>query len=217
MHQSPGFISVGASREDGMVAPCVPLSVKQQENAHLCIRERSLSESQAHDVLVASGTTLATSKSLARNSPAVNAKVMATIGVSPQDEENGLCLNGHTQCFCKHAENGSLIEEPKTEMEGFIMREHDIDVIREPVTEVKSAVKEAPDDYRNLQPKLPSKQGDDGTANDNSAPHQKRRVQWIDNFGKELVQVLEYEASDTGESEEEDDDTDAHACTCTIQ
>ncbi|MCO5547970.1 hypothetical protein L7F22_001425 [Adiantum nelumboides] len=192
MHQSPGFINAGASLEDGMVAPCVPLSVTQQENSHLCIPERPSSESQTQNVFIASGNKLAASKSLAQNSPPVTAKVIN--GVIPHDEENGLCLNGHLQYFCKQAENGSSIEEPRTEMEGFIKREHDIDVIREPVTEVKSAVKGVPGDFRNLQPRFCSDQRADGTANDNAAPHQKRRVQWIDDFGKELVQVLEYEA-----------------------
>ncbi|MCO5554353.1 hypothetical protein L7F22_007882 [Adiantum nelumboides] len=189
MHQPPGLIKVDASLEDGMVAPCGP-SVAQQEDTHLCFSEGPFSTIRTQDVLDASGTTLAITKSMTRNSPPVYAKTMTIMEVTPQDEKNGLCLNGHSQCFCKHAENGSLSEEPKTEMEGFIMREHDIDVIREPVTDVSSAVKGAPDD---LQPEFLSNQGSDGIANENSVT-QKRKVQWIDNFGKELVQVLEYEA-----------------------
>lgn len=45
----------------------------------------------------------------------------------------------------------------------------------------------------------------------------KRRVQWNDSHGKDLVHVVEFEASDTGDSEEDDDDTESQTCTCTIQ
>lgn len=215
MRQPSEFINGDDSLEDGMIAPGIPLSVTQHENAQLSMSERPSSASQTQDVLHATGTTMENS-STAQYTPLANEKALANIGACPQEEENGICFNGHAQSFFKHAENGSIIEDPKTEMEGFIMREHDIDVIREPVAEFSPLVKEAPDDHRNLQPSIASNQGSDVIAYESSAP-QKRRVQWIDNFGKELVQVLEYEASDTGESEEDDDDADAHACTCTIQ
>lgn len=44
----------------------------------------------------------------------------------------------------------------------------------------------------------------------------KRRVQWNDCHGKELVHIKEFDASDTSDSEDEDDETESHSCTCTI-
>ncbi|KAG0569487.1 hypothetical protein M758_6G090500 [Ceratodon purpureus] len=45
------------------------------------------------------------------------------------------------------------------------------------------------------------------------------RVQWIDNYGKDLTQVFEFEpSSDSDDSEDDDDDSDSsQACTCVIQ
>lgn len=51
-------------------------------------------------------------------------------------------------------------------------------------------------------------------------PGEKRecKVQWIDNFGKELIQVHEFEPSDSGDSEDDEDDREPlQTCTCVIQ
>nr|XP_043612745.1 uncharacterized protein LOC122584755 [Erigeron canadensis] len=41
----------------------------------------------------------------------------------------------------------------------------------------------------------------------------RKKVQWIDNFGKELVDIKEFESSETGDTDNEDDNS---ACFCTI-
>jgi hypothetical protein len=45
------------------------------------------------------------------------------------------------------------------------------------------------------------------------------KVQWIDNYGKELTQVFEFEpSSDSDDSDDSDDDSDSsQSCTCVIQ
>lgn len=45
------------------------------------------------------------------------------------------------------------------------------------------------------------------------------KVQWIDNYGKDLTQVFEFEpSSDSDDSEGDEDDSDSpQACTCLIQ
>eukprot|EP00250_Pteridium_aquilinum_P011563 c20153_g1_i1 orf=636-1229(+) len=197
MHHPPGSIKVDALIENGMVAPGVPLSLMHQEDVHTSVPENSLPSKASKVQYIPDAT------------------AMATTDAYPEKEENGTHLDGHTHGFPKHGDTSNTIEEPKTEMEGFIMREDDIDVIQEPVAEIDSFVKGAHDDYEDLQQPLMSSDRAAG-ANESFVP-QKRRVQWNDNYGKELVHVHEYEASDTGDSEEDEDDADAHACTCTIQ
>lgn len=45
------------------------------------------------------------------------------------------------------------------------------------------------------------------------------KVHWIDDYGKELTQVFEFEpSSDSDDSEDDDDDSDSsQSCTCVIQ
>lgn len=44
------------------------------------------------------------------------------------------------------------------------------------------------------------------------------KVQWLDNYGKDLTQVFEYEpSSDSDDSEDSDDEDSSQACTCVIQ
>ncbi|KVH90944.1 uncharacterized protein LOC112521613 [Cynara cardunculus var. scolymus] len=52
--------------------------------------------------------------------------------------------------------------------------------------------------------------------NDNSqsrSPIERKKVQWMDNLGKELVDIKEFESSETGDTDNEDDD---RSCFCTI-
>lgn len=158
-------------------------------------------------------SSLKASKAQYMQNETAHISTLAAIDAQPETETNGTCIDGHTHGFLKH---GNIIEEPKTELEGFIMRENDVDVIQEPVAEKNSFVKGAPDGYKDLQPLVSSDGAVHGVTNESFAL-QKRRVQWSDNNGKELFQVLEYEASDTGDSEDDEDDVDTHACTCTIQ
>lgn len=44
------------------------------------------------------------------------------------------------------------------------------------------------------------------------------KVQWLDNYGKDLTEVFEFEpSSDSDDSEDSDDEDSSQACTCVIQ
>lgn len=45
------------------------------------------------------------------------------------------------------------------------------------------------------------------------SPTDRKKVQWMDNLGKELVDIKEFESSETGDTDNEDDNS---ACFCTI-
>ncbi|KAK1435241.1 hypothetical protein QVD17_01002 [Tagetes erecta] len=45
------------------------------------------------------------------------------------------------------------------------------------------------------------------------SPIDRKKVQWIDNFGKELVDIREFESSETGDTDNEDENS---ACFCSI-
>ncbi|KAM7497487.1 hypothetical protein LguiA_021901 [Lonicera macranthoides] len=44
-------------------------------------------------------------------------------------------------------------------------------------------------------------------------PEKKKRVQWMDNLGKQLVEIKEFESSDTGDNDHKDNN---RSCVCTI-
>ncbi|XP_076915749.1 uncharacterized protein LOC143575206 [Bidens hawaiensis] len=44
-------------------------------------------------------------------------------------------------------------------------------------------------------------------------PIDRKKVQWMDNFGKELVDIKEFESSETGDTDNEDENS---ACFCSI-
>lgn len=191
---------------DGMVAPSLPLSYSHQEDGHSLSSDKPI---------------LASPSSL----KAGNAHYIpdATYIIAPATIDINAEEGGHGN---KHPEEGitgfitgehdiNMVEESKTEMEGFIMGDHDIGMIQEPISEI-DVVKGVHDNGKVQQPPMSR----DQVANVNTSvgcTPRKRRVQWNDSYGKELVHVLEFEQSDTGESEEDDDDADSHACTCTIQ
>lgn len=45
------------------------------------------------------------------------------------------------------------------------------------------------------------------------SPIERKNVQWMDNLGKQLVDIKEFESSETGDTDNEDDD---RHCFCTI-
>ncbi|KAH7288073.1 hypothetical protein KP509_31G010900 [Ceratopteris richardii] len=191
-----------------MVATDIPPSATQQEDSHISMAVRHSSGSQNEDVFDVPETIMENS---APYVPHMNLHIPVI------EKENGLHVNGSNQCLFTCAQNANVYEDPKTEMEGFIMRDHDIDVIKESLfSDINSTVKGLPDDHGDMQSIMSNNYGVQCNENDCFA-QQRRRVLWNDNHGKDLVQVHEYEASDTGDSDEEDDEADAHACACTIQ
>lgn len=56
------------------------------------------------------------------------------------------------------------------------------------------------------------------TENDADAkPNRKRKVQWTDAHGKELVEIREFEMSDSSGSDDEDEGEANQGCACVIQ
>eukprot|EP00249_Psilotum_nudum_P017641 c26424_g1_i1 orf=403-798(-) len=55
-----------------------------------------------------------------------------------------------------------------------------------------------------------------GEASD-VALNEPRSVQWIDEHGKELIEVREFEPSELGDSDDDNDEELWPACTCVIQ
>ncbi|KAJ0806634.1 hypothetical protein HanPI659440_Chr02g0091611 [Helianthus annuus] len=45
------------------------------------------------------------------------------------------------------------------------------------------------------------------------SPVDRKKVQWVDNFGKQLVDIREFESSETGDTDNEEDNS---ACFCSI-
>lgn len=187
-----------ALAEDGMVEPSLPLAFARQEDGHPLFSGKSIPPSFS---------SLKTSN--AQYAPDATYMVAsATIDINSGEGEHGnKHPEGASKGFIKGEHDISMVEEPETEIEGFIIGQNNIDMIQEPIAEGDGFVKGAPIS-RDLV-------GSD-SANAGSIPRIKR-VQWNDSHGKELVHVLEFEVSDTGDSEEDDDDTDSHACACTIQ
>lgn len=187
MHHPPE----GSSAENGMVAPGPSPSLIHQETGYSIIPE-SPSSSKAIR---------------AESMPDEAANFVEVYDGLPGKENNGSYEYGHAE---------ESLKEPKTEMEGFIMRDNDIDVIQEPVAEIDSLKNGLPDGFKDLQSFMARDRDADVIAKESFAP-QRRKVQWNDNNGKELFQVYEYEASDTGDSEDDEEEADAHVCACTIQ
>ncbi|KAF9673601.1 hypothetical protein SADUNF_Sadunf10G0041100 [Salix dunnii] len=69
-------------------------------------------------------------------------------------------------------------------------------------------VEENGEDYSEFKALLPPRKGGMSRTSDKVS----RKVQWNDNNGNKLVEVLEFEPSDDSDSEEEDKDS----CLCTI-
>ncbi|KAJ7189671.1 hypothetical protein O6H91_Y531200 [Diphasiastrum complanatum] len=60
-------------------------------------------------------------------------------------------------------------------------------------------------------------EGLDSKRSDAAVPklNERRKVQWVDGYGKAIAEVKEFERSDSGESDEEDGES--QSCNCTIQ
>lgn len=187
-----------ALAEDGMVEPSLTLAFARQEDGHPFSSGKSIPASPA-----------SVKTSNAQYTPdATYIVAPATIDINSGEGGHGnKHPEGASKGFIKGEHDISMVEKPETEMEGFIIGQNNIDMIQEPIAEVDGFVKGAP-----ISRDLVGSAG----ANASSIPRIKR-VQWNDSHGKELVHVLEFEVSDTGDSEDDDDDTDSQACTCTIQ
>lgn len=207
MHQQLGFFKVDALA-DGMVAPSLPLSYSHEEDGHPLSSDKPI---------LASPSSLKAGNAH-YNPDATYIIASATIDINAEGGRHG---NKHPEegitGFIKGEHDINMVEESKTEMEGFIMGDHDIGTIQDPISEIDGVVKGVHDNGKVQQPPISRDRVANVNTNVGCTPR-KRRVQWNDSYGKELVHVLEFEQSDTGESEDDDDDdADSHACTCTIQ
>lgn len=71
--------------------------------------------------------------------------------------------------------------------------------------------------HRRYTPPICYDDGADAKMDDTSAAselncHERKSIQWLDSLGKELIEVREFEASDS-----EDSDDDLSSCACVIQ
>ncbi|KAJ7554680.1 hypothetical protein O6H91_01G087400 [Diphasiastrum complanatum] len=62
----------------------------------------------------------------------------------------------------------------------------------------------------------------DGTAKDGAVVippkrNGKRTVHWVDDYGKNIAEVREFEPSDSGDSDEDEDSDSSQSCNCVIQ
>ncbi|CAK7327304.1 unnamed protein product [Dovyalis caffra] len=73
---------------------------------------------------------------------------------------------------------------------------------------VEEDVEENGEDYSEFKALLPPRKGGMSRNSDKV----RRKVQWNDNHGNKLVEVLEFEPSDVSDSDEEDTDS----CLCMI-
>ncbi|KAI5580435.1 hypothetical protein POPTR_008G170700v4 [Populus trichocarpa] len=75
--------------------------------------------------------------------------------------------------------------------------------------DVEEDVEENGEDYSEFKALLPPRKG----GMSRSPNKVRRKVQWNDNNGNKLVEILEFEPSDVGDSDEEDG---KDYCSCTI-